>query len=218
MKIKVCGLRETENIRQLQQLPIDYMGFIFYKSSPRDVSKQKELKTLVQPDNWNSDIAKVGVVVNAEIDQVLNITHDYKLDYVQLHGDESPEYIRELQKIWSVGTVHSAKVIKAFSIGEEFYYERIQPYEQVCDLFIFDTKGKNPGGNGTVFDWSLLKKYQGMKPFLLSGGIDLEAAIAIRQLKFPQLVGVDINSRFETEPGLKNVEKVNDFIAQLNPA
>jgi len=217
MKIKVCGLRETENIRQLQQLPIDYMGFIFHKPSPRDVSKQQELKKLLQTENWNSGIAKVGVVVNAEIDEVLNLVHDYKLDYIQLHGEESMEYMQSLNRIWDIGTMHSARLIKAFSIGDDFYYEKVQPYEQFCDLFIFDTKGENPGGNGTVFDWSLLKKYQGMKPFLLSGGIDLEAAVAIRHLNFPQLMGVDINSRFETKPALKDVDKVSDFITRLNP-
>ncbi len=215
MKIKVCGLRETENIRQLQQLPIDYMGFIFYEPSSRAVNKQDDLKELLA-ENWNSDIAKVGVVVNTEIDEVLNLVHDYKLNYIQLHGEESLEYMQSLNRIWDIGTMHSARLIKAFSIGNDFYYEKIQPYEQFCDLFIFDTKGKNPGGNGTIFDWSLLKKYRGMKPFLLSGGIDLETAVAIRQLNFPQLIGVDINSRFETKPALKDVSKVSDFISRLN--
>lgn len=215
MKVKVCGLREPENIEDLKQLPLDFMGFVFYKSSPRDATDQKDLKKLLKDSNWNSKIARVGVVVDAEIDKVLNLVHDYCLDYIQLHGGESPEYIRELRSIWSIGSIRSAKVIKAFSIGKELDYAQIQPYEQYCELFLFDTKGKKPGGNGETFNWSLLKKYKGVRPFLLSGGIDLESASNIRQLDLPQLTGVDINSKFEIKPGLKDVEKVKQFLQKL---
>lgn len=216
MQVKVCGMRSLENIAAIKALPINYMGFIFYKDSPRNASHAKGLEAALSDENWNSDIKRVGIFVDVEIDAVFHHVHDYNLDYVQLHGSESPEYCRTLLDLWGATSMRSAKLIKAFSIGDASDFDQVQAYETLCSLFIFDTKGINKGGNGTKFDWSLLKHYQGIIPFLLSGGIDETSAEAIRKLPFPQLAGVDINSRFETEPGLKDVTKVQYFLRQLN--
>lgn len=215
MKVKVCGLKEIGNIEALKQLSIDFMGFIFYPKSKRYVGQSEALKSLLQEQNWQSDIKKVGVFVDVEIDEILHTVHDYSLDYVQLHGNESPEYCRELNRIWSISSMRKAKLIKAFAIGDASDFEQVNQYQAHCQLFIFDTKGENKGGNGISFDWDLLKHYSGMIPFLLSGGINESDAQKIRQLNAPQLAGVDINSRFESAPALKDVEKVKQFIANL---
>ncbi len=215
MKIKVCGLSVEENIGALKQLPIDFFGFIFYESSKRYVGRKNNLSTLLLDKTWNSTIKKVGVFVDAEIEQVLHCVHDYHLDYVQLHGKESPEYCNELHQIWNFSSLRKAKIIKAFAIGDATDFSVVNAYQTHCQLFIFDTKGEMPGGNGVTFDWSLLKHYQGITPFLLSGGIKEDSVEAIRQLQIPQLVGVDINSKFEIEPALKDVNKIASFIHQL---
>lgn len=216
MQVKVCGMRSLENIRAMKALPIDHMGFIFYKDSPRNAAGADGLSEALSDENWDSNIKRVGVFVDVEIDVVFHHVHDYSLDFVQLHGSESPEYCRTLLDLWGATSMRSAKLIKAFSIGDASDFEQVQAYETLCSLFIFDTKGKNKGGNGTKFDWSLLDNYQGIIPFLLSGGIDENAADAIRALRFPQLAGVDINSRFEIEAGLKDVPKVQQFVRELN--
>ncbi|MEL6719949.1 MAG: phosphoribosylanthranilate isomerase [Bacteroidota bacterium] len=216
MKVKVCGLRAEENIKQLQKLPIDMMGFIFYKGSPRNMSDQAALKELLADDNWNPEIKKVGVFVNAQIHDVLHEVHDFHLDYVQLHGNESPEYCHELNTLWSISSVRQAKIIKAFSIADAIDFQEVQRYESHCAFFLFDTKGKNPGGNGIHFDWQLLDNYRGITPFLLSGGISEEDVTDLRKLQVPQLYGVDVNSKFEIEPGLKDVKRIEQFVKLLN--
>lgn len=216
MKIKVCGLKEPENIRDIAQLPIDMIGFILFPGSPRFVGKKKGLpQWLEKHEDELEDIAKVGVFVNAEVDQILNAVHDYRLDFVQLHGDESPEYCRELQTYWTISSMRSARIIKAFRVDEEFNFSKTQPYERLCAYFLFDTKGKEYGGTGKRFDWSVLGKYMGITPYLLSGGIDETMAEEIRKLNFKQMEGVDINSRFEVEAGVKDVEKVKRFVREL---
>ncbi|MEM9886261.1 MAG: phosphoribosylanthranilate isomerase [Bacteroidota bacterium] len=215
MNIKVCGLRKAENIEALKQLEIDWMGFIFYKNSPRDVSQEESLKSLLIDENWASEIKKVGVFVNIRIHDILHYVHDYHLDYVQLHGNESPEYCQELNTLWSMSSMRKAKIIKAFSIATEEDFQYVRTYERHCAYFLFDTKGELPGGNGVTFNWDLLKHYQGITPFLLSGGISEAEVPAIRKLDAPQLFGVDINSKFEISPALKDIEKVKRFVQAL---
>lgn len=215
MKIKVCGMREPENIRAITRLPVDFVGFILYPDSPRFVGKKGLPQWLEKHDEEFEGIARVGVFVNAEVDQILNAVHDYRLDFVQLHGDESPEYCRELQTYWTISSMRSAQIIKAFGVDKNFDFTKTQAYERLCAYFLFDTKGKTYGGTGERFDWSVLKRYMGITPYLLSGGIDLEMAEEIRQLNFKQLEGVDINSRFEEAPGRKDVKKVEEFIRRL---
>ena len=176
MQIKVCGMREPQNIEELLGLPIDYVGFIFYPKSKRFVG-QSELQSWLENGggNWEGK-QRVGVFVNASIDLVLNALHDYQLDYIQFHGTESPEYLRELQLLWQASSVRKAKMVKAFSIDADFDFNDTAAYAPYCSFFIFDTKGDGYGGTGEQFDWSLLDDYQGVTPFLLSGGIHEDSA------------------------------------------
>ena len=215
MKVKVCGLNDPANIEALAQLPIDFMGFIFYKKSPRNALGNNFEKWMEKNGNVLGKIKRVGVFVNAEVEDILNKVHDFELDYVQLHGEESPGYCREIQSFWAASTLRSARFIKAFPVDADFDFARTQAYEGICSLFLFDTKTPQHGGSGVSFDWSLLEKYKGNTPFLLSGGIGKEDAAAIRGLNFPQLYGVDINSRFEVKPGVKDVDKVRRFLEAL---
>lgn len=208
-------MREPTNIEALKQLQIDFMGFIFYRASKRDVSLEKTLSKVLRDDNWNSTIKKVGVFVNAEIEDILHHVHDYNLDFVQLHGEESPEYCKELQSIWTMSTLRKARIIKAFSIGQADDFKNVSKYEPYCQLFLFDTKGDLRGGNGISFDWALLAYYQGMTPFFLSGGIGELDAEAVREINIPQLYGIDINSKFEITPALKDEIKVRQFVQEL---
>jgi len=202
MKIKVCGMKYPGNIKAVLSLGIDFMGFIFYPKSVRyfegDLSGIDFKQT-----------KKVGVFVDEEIKKLLQIARKYGLDYLQLHGKESPEYVRKLKK-------EGYEVIKVFSVGKDFDFGVCRSYMADADMFLFDTKGKLPGGNGEQFDWRILEKYDLNKPFLLSGGIGLEHAFQVKNFKHPQCVGVDVNSGFEIEPGLKNVVKLTGFIRQLS--
>ncbi|MBK7872825.1 MAG: phosphoribosylanthranilate isomerase [Saprospiraceae bacterium] len=215
MKVKVCGLNDSTNIEELAQLPIDFMGFIFYKKSPRNALDGKFEKWISKNGNVLGKIKRVGVFVNAEIEEILNKVHDFELDYVQLHGEESPGYCKEIQSFWAASTLRSARFIKAFAVDADFDFAQTRAYEGICSLFLFDTKTAQHGGSGVSFDWQLLEKYKGNTPFLLSGGIDEEDAEAIRALDFPKLYGVDVNSRFELKPGVKDIDKIKRFLEAL---
>ncbi|GHT47810.1 N-(5'-phosphoribosyl)anthranilate isomerase [Bacteroidia bacterium] len=201
LKIKVCGMRSGYSIVEVSQLPIDFMGFIFYEKSPR---YDKDLNVWAVAQIPKS-IQKVGVFVNAAKDTILEAAEKFDLQLVQLHGNESPEFCNALNK----------DIIKAFSIASEADFARCSEYESVCKYFLFDTKTPQYGGSGKKFDWQILSAYEGKTPFFLSGGIAPEDAEAIKQLNFPQLCAVDLNSRFETEPGFKDVEALKGFIQGL---
>ncbi|GHE69403.1 N-(5'-phosphoribosyl)anthranilate isomerase [Roseivirga thermotolerans] len=196
MKLKVCGMREPHNIQQLLELEPDFMGFIFFERSKRFAPDLDKELLLGFPETTK----KVGVFVNAPIQQVKEKVRQYKLDYVQLHGDESVEYVGEL---FAIGI----KVIKVLSVGEEFDFDQLKPYKGLVDFFLFDTKGKERGGNGVVFNWEVLNNYPYDVPYLLSGGIDLENVKDIAGLKV-QPYAIDVNSKFELKPGLKDIEQV----------
>lgn len=213
MKIKVCGMREVENIAAVGALPIDMMGFIFYSKSSRFVPD--ELAERLTEEVLPEKVQRVGVFVNAELDEVLNRVHDFKLDFVQLHGSESPEYCRELLSVWEISTMHGAKLAKAFSVDENFDFSVTNGFVGLCGFFVFDTKGARHGGNGVPFNWELLDQYTGPTPFLLSGGIGPDSVDDLRKVNHPQLMGYDINSRFETGPALKDVALVKAFVEQL---
>ena len=202
MKIKVCGMRQAQNIKELINLTPDYIGFIFYDKSKRFVSDFPQVEI-------PNSIKKVGVFVNESIEEVVLKVLKYKLDAVQLHGDETESYCNELKSKLSVD------VIKAFAVDENFDFTQIQEYENHCDLFLFDTKGKEYGGNGVKYDWSILKNYKGKTPFLLSGGInenDAEEILSfLRRQESKQCIGVDLNSGFEDVPSQKNIEKLKKF-------
>ena len=196
--IKVCGMRESDNIREVAALRPDWMGFIFWPRSSRYVS------TL--PEYMPTQVKRVGVFVDEAIETVRQIAKDYALDLIQLHGKESPEYASELRE-W--------KVIKAFNIASAEDLAQTEAYEGVVDYFLFDTKGKSVGGNGEKFDWDVLRHYHGETPFLLSGGIGPDDAERVKAFHHPRCIGIDLNSRFETEPGIKDVTKLREFIKQI---
>ncbi len=196
LKLKVCGMRDAANIRKLIDLEPDYLGFIFYEKSPRHVS---ELPQIEIPKT----IQKVGVFVNAPIEYIEEKNSSFAFDLIQLHGDESPEYCAVLKS-------KGYKIVKAFGVDDTFDFEVTKAYRKHCSFFLFDTKGKLRGGNGEVFNWDLLNKYDNEISFFLSGGIDLDNADFIKGLldaKF-NIHALDVNSRFEISPALKDVSKV----------
>ena len=203
MIIKVCGMRDADNIRAVEQLNIDFMGFIFWPKSSRFVSER--------PAYLPTNCKRVGVFVNETIEQVSHIADEYSLDYIQLHGNESPAYIQELK----AKNQKPRSIIKAFNIAAPTDFEQTKAYEGIADMFLFDTKGKSVGGNGEKFDWDVLKSYKGETPFLLSGGIGPDDASCIKTFHHPKCIGIDLNSRFETAPGLKDISKLKTFINSL---
>ena len=198
MKVKVCGMRDADNIREVEALGIDMMGFIFWPKSSRYVSER--------PNYMPTKCKRVGVFVDEDIEQVKRTADEYQLDMIQLHGHERPDYIRQLS---------GRKVIKAFNIATSADLEATKPYEGIVDYFLFDTKGKSVGGNGAKFDWTVLADYVGETPFLLSGGIGPDDAARIRSFHHSQLAGIDLNSRFEITPGLKDINKLKEFIKAI---
>jgi len=203
--IKVCGM--NKNTTAVAALKPDYLGFIFWKPSKRYFKGP-----MVEVPH---STIKVGVFVDAEINKVVERIQDFDLLLVQLHGNESPEYCAELRN-----KVKHVQIIKVFSIKDDFDFDLLEPYEKVCDFYLFDTKGKLPGGNGFAFDWQVLKDYPSTKPYFLSGGIGLEEAESIREfMRRPESKychALDVNSRFEIEPGLKDVEQLEEFKEALN--
>ncbi len=206
------------NTAEVAALQPDYLGFIFWEPSSRFFDTEiPELRDGIQ---------KVGVFVDASVKEILDKVEKYGLQAVQLHGNESPEFCNEVRvgsnsllvRSSAVETTHverKLKIIKVFSIKDNFDFSLLKPYEEVCDYYLFDTKGKLPGGNGYAFDWSVLKNYASIKPYFLSGGIGLEDKDAIREfMQRPEsefCYVIDVNSRFEIEPGLKHVERLKEF-------
>lgn len=232
MKLKVCGMKYKDNIIEVAKLQPDYLGFIFYEKSSRFFEG-------IIPDVPKS-IKKVGVFVNASIEYILEKIITHNLQLVQLHGNEAPEYCNKLRVRHSefISESHheilnqvqndtekkpikpdTIEIIKVFSIKDDFDFSKLEPYEGVCDYFLFDTKGKLPGGNGLTFNWDVFNDYTSTKPFFLSGGIGLDE---IENLKgFKNVVAskychtIDVNSKFEIEAGLKNIETLEEFKKQL---
>ena len=195
-------MRLTENIEALAALTPDYMGFIFWTPSSRFVDGPTP--------SLSKNIKKTGVFVDASIDYIETIIKEHQLQAVQLHGKEAPEYCSYVQSL-------EVEVIKAFSIKDQFDFKILAPYESSCDFYLFDTKGELPGGNGYGFDWQLLKEYPSQKPFFLSGGIGLKNIKAIRELekiKSP-LYAIDVNSAFESTPGVKKIDELTQFKNEL---
>ena len=205
MMIKVCGMRDAENIREVEALGIDLMGFIFWPKSSRYVVER--------PAYLPTKCKRVGVFVDEDIEQVKRIADEYALDFIQLHGHENPDYCAQLKGM---------HLIKAISVSGRDDIETYKAYEGLVDYFLFDTKCPSVGGSGQQFDWSVLSAYDGDTPFLLSGGIGPHDAPRLRQAfaldGFPveKCVGIDLNSRFELSPGLKDVNKLKEFIKELS--
>lgn len=194
-------MREADNISALTQLPIDYIGFIFFAGSRRFVGNHPPVPTLPQ-------LKRVGVFVNSDRREILDQAREYQLDAVQLHGEETPPFCHEVR-------AQALQVIKVFSIDENFDFSITMAFEDSCDYFLFDTKGKNRGGNGVAFDWLILKEYRGKVPFLLAGGIRPGMEYAVKNFEHKKFHGIDLNSGFEIEPGKKDIEKLKKFIDEV---
>ncbi|MBE7648781.1 phosphoribosylanthranilate isomerase [Tenacibaculum finnmarkense genomovar ulcerans] len=224
MKLKVCGMKYVQNIQEVAALQPDYLGFIFYEKSTRNFEG-------IIPD-LPKEIKKAGVFVNEIPEIVVSLTEEYGLNMLQLHGDESPEYITKLKTIFTESIADKKphlkykipEIVKVFGIKSSensentFDFEVLKPYESLVDFFLFDTKGKERGGNGITFNWAVLQKYNLTKPFFLSGGIGLEEASEINKLKALNLpiYAVDVNSKFEASAGLKSVKKLEKFKKELH--
>ncbi|MFV5697467.1 phosphoribosylanthranilate isomerase [Flavobacterium sp. ZT3R17] len=202
--IKICGMKYPDNILEVGSLLPDYMGFIFWEKSARYFEDSI-------PDLPKS-IKKVGVFVNATQNEILEKIVKYDLQAVQLHGQESVEFCLDLKNKMD----NSIEIIKVFSVDDSFDFDVLKPFEAVCDYFLFDTKGKLPGGNGTTFDWKVLEKYPSSKPFFLSGGIGINEMDAVNEILKTNLpiYAIDVNSKFEIEPGLKNIQLCRDVAMQ----
>lgn len=202
-KIKICGMREIENIKAIISLDIDYIGFIFYPKSKRFIGLDYPLEAIEKIPN---NIQKVGVFVNEEKEIVFNIVKKYKLDYIQLHGNESLEDCKFYKD-------NNIKVIKAISINCKSDFKQLPIYEDYCDIFLLDTKTPDYGGSGNSFDWTLLQYYNSTTPFLLSGGLGIENINeAIQLITDSRLIGFDLNSQLEDKPAFKNKEKTKKII------
>ncbi len=197
-------MKYVDNIRQAAELKPDYLGFIFYERSKRNFEG-------IIPE-IPKGIKKTGVFVNEYIEILVSLAEEYKLEALQLHGDESVAYIQEIKK-----HLPKVEIIKVFGIKDTFDFSILEEYESAVDYFLFDTKGKERGGNGVVFDWTVLKNYPSTKPFFLSGGIGLEEVTAVKEISKNNLpiYAIDVNSKFETEPGLKSIKKLKKFKEQI---
>lgn len=197
MIVKVCGMRLASNIREAETSGADWMGFIFYERSPRFVG------TL--PEYLPQHLQRVGVFVNSDYSYIINKVYQFRLDYVQLHGQESPELCRSLHQA-------GAGVIKAFALREPDDLKQTGLYAPYCDWFLFDTPSDAYGGSGKRFDWKLLDSYEGPLPFLLSGGLSPESIESLSRFRNPWWQGIDLNSGFELHPGEKDIPRLKTFI------
>jgi len=201
MKLKVCGMVYPENLEQVAVLNPDYLGFIFYEKSPRFACYRLKPAHL---DRLPPTIKKIGVFVNSDYRFIKDKVELYKLDLVQLHGNESPEFCRQLVD-------SGLKIIKAFAVDESFDFVISEDYQESCEYFLFDTKGKDYGGNGITFDWKILNKYNNKKPFFMSGGLDLENIKSLVNYSHLNIHSLDVNSKFEIGPGFKDISKVKEL-------
>lgn len=222
MVIKVCGMRDAQNIREVSQLGVDMIGMIFYPKSPRYVEMQSSHAGII-PDYVKEDIniksakspARVGVFVDDMVQNIVTRVVNYHLDYVQLHGNEPREMCENLRLTLDPDIRPGIKIIKAISVSDASDIQKYKEYVGAVDLFLFDTKCKTVGGSGQQFDWQVLEQYDGEIPFLLSGGIGPEDASRLHAFHHPKYIGIDLNSRFEIEPGVKDVEKLKEFLNEI---
>lgn len=198
MKIKVCGMRDAGNIRDVAELGPDFMGFIFYTRSPRYVGEDFVMPAL------SEGIRKTGVFVKEPVENVLRLARQYELDHVQLHSDETPGYCAEIKKA-------GLKILKAIAVEAPFDFEQLKAFEGQVDYFLFDTKGEGYGGHGRAFDWGILSDYEGNTPFLVAGGVSNENVGDLLKLEHPRFYGIDVNSRYETAPGVKDIEALREL-------
>lgn len=221
MLIKVCGMRDADNIHAVEQLGVDLIGFVFDPRSPRYVEMQSS-RAGILPDYASADLtadrfapSRVGVFVDDMPQNIVTRVYNFSLDYVQLHGHESRVMIENLRRTLDPDIRPGIKIIKAIRIESAADLDRTSDYEGVVDLFLFDTKTALAGGSGKQFDWTVLDAYQGDTPFLLSGGIGPDDLERVKAFHHPRCIGVDLNSRFETSPAVKNIDLLRPFVAEL---
>lgn len=200
MIVKVCGMREPDNIRDVEALHPDMMGFICWEKSPRYVAAVPSYLPKCQ---------RVCVFVNQAASYVMQMTDSLKADYIQLHGSETPDFCQELKQATGL------KIIKAISIANSADIEKSEKYQGIADIMLFDTKCATVGGGGVKFDWGVLENYDGATPFLLSGGITLGDAEAVLSITHPMFAGVDLNSGFESSPAVKKISELKKFITSI---
>lgn len=204
MIIKVCGMRDADNIRQIDELGcVDWMGFIFYPRSSRFVSEV--------PSYLPRHCQRVGVFVNANHEEIQQRQTVFAFNLIQLHGNETPEYVQTLRE--KIG--NEMKIIKMIQVSSLEDLDSTLPYEKVVDYFLFETKYKGYGGSGKQFDWEILQHYKGQTPFLLTGGISPDDAEKVKAFHHPLFAGIDLNSRFETAPALKDIKLIKEFINKI---
>ena len=204
MIVKVCGMRDAENIRQIDEIGgVDWMGFIFYPRSPRHVS--------TVPNYLPQHCKRVGVFVNSSIEEIAKRADEFGLDIVQLHGNESSEYIVNLRN--AIG--ENVQIIKMIQIETEDDIRHTEQYEGLADYFLFETRCKGYGGSGKQFDWDILQQYSGNVPFLITGGIGAEDADKVKAFSHTNFIGIDLNSRFELSPAIKDSTLIDKFIKQI---
>ena len=212
-------MREGENIRQVAELGVNWIGMIFWDKSPRNVTMIPTYAGII-PDR-GSDIGsfkakRVGVFVDEMPQNVITRVVNFRLNLIQLHGHETPTYIRNLRRTLDPDISPGIRFIKAISVSSRDDIAAYKDYADCVDYFLFDTKCKTVGGSGEQFDWSILEAYDGEQPFLLSGGIGPGDAERIRAFRHPKCIGIDLNSRFETEPGIKDIQKLKTFLGTLS--
>ena len=219
--IKVCGMRDVENIRAVAALGVDMIGFVFWKDSPRYVSMMSS-EAGIMPDyagdnvrSVGSGIKKVGVFVDDMPQNIVTRVYNYGLDYVQLHGSESSVMIENLRRTLDPDIRKGVRIIKAISVETAEDVGKWREYDGVADMLLFDTKCTCVGGSGNRFDWSVLQSYDGGIPFMLGGGIGPDDIRRVKDFEHPMFAGIDLNSRFETEPGMKDVEALREFIGEI---
>lgn len=204
MKIKICGLRDSDNIKAVEALVPDYMGFICYEKSPRFIGAMEDDELV----NISTSITKVGIFVDEDADSISKLIYKYKFDAIQLHGNESPDFCDMFK--------HEVQVIKAFGVDENFDFTILDAYKNNVDFFLFDTKTPVHGGSGQTFDWVILEKYTLYVPFFLSGGLSPDNLEEVKKIKHPAFYGVDLNSKFEVSPGLKDIDKLTQAFNTIN--
>jgi phosphoribosylanthranilate isomerase len=211
-------MRDGENIRQVVELGVDWIGMIFWPKSPRNVTMIPSYAGIIPDramDMGDFKAKRVGVFVDEMPQNIITRVVNYKLDLIQLHGKETPTLIRNLRRTLDPDIRPGIKIIKAISVSSRDDIAAYKDYADCVDYFLFDTKCQTVGGSGQQFDWSVLEAYDGDLPFLLSGGIGPDDAERVRNFHHPKCIGIDLNSRFETEPGLKDITKLKQFLEQL---
>jgi len=230
MKLKICGMKHPHNTEAVAQLQPDFMGFIFYKKSPRLLEEAIP--------KISKSIYKVGVFVDEDIDFIMAKVNQHQLDMIQLHGNESPQFCAQLKSKYHLESerwklkdqeptkdkqssegLQNIKIVKAFCVDDTFNFNALNPFEKLVDYFLFDTKGKLPGGNGSLFDWDILLNYKLTKPYFLSGGIGLKQVKQLKQFQRTEIskycFALDVNSKFEIKPGIKDIEKLKKFKSSI---